>query len=44
MLVVIATACGYTARCVTCGQTGPERESKYQAWAALMRQRRGVEE
>ena len=44
MLVIIATAWGYTARCVTCGQTGPERESKDGAWAALMVQRRGIGE
>ena len=36
MLAVISTGQGCKIRCLTCGYTGPERESEDRAWAALM--------
>ena len=41
MLAVLPTGHGCKVRCLTCGQTGPERESTDLAWAALMRSRKG---
>ena len=37
MLAVISTRHGYKVRCLTCGQTGPERENTDLAWTALIR-------
>ena len=36
MLAVIPAERGYKARCMTCGQVGPERETTCLAWAALL--------
>ena len=37
MVVIIPTEHGCKARCLTCGQTGPEGQDTDQAWTALMR-------
>lgn len=39
MLAVILTEHGYKIRCVSCGETGPERGSAEEAWTALMHSR-----
>ena len=39
MLAVIPGGNGCRVRCMTCGRTGPERESTNLAWTALMRLR-----
>ena len=44
MLAVIPSERGCKVRCLTCGRTGPERESTDLAWDALMRLRGGLVE